>query len=81
MLACAMDPTTQEFIESEILQKKEIKDILKYVSTVLEELIGNNGEVIKVIKPIDFQVSKLTKIAQTTRVFRYDFIENYKQRY
>ena len=63
MLACSMDPTTQEFIESEILQKKEIKDMLKYVSTVLEELIGNNGEVIKVIKPIDFQVSKLNKQA------------------
>lgn len=61
MLACSMDSTTQEFIESEILQKKEIKDMLKYVSTVLEELIGNNGEVIKVIKPIDFQVSKLNK--------------------
>ncbi len=63
MLACSMDPTTQEFIESEVLQKKEIKDMLKYVSTVLEELIGNNGEVIKVIKPINFQVSKLNKQA------------------
>ena len=61
MLACSMDPTTQEFIESEVLQKKEIKDVLKFVSTVLEELIGNNGEVIKVSKPINFQVAKLNK--------------------
>ena len=63
MLACSMDPTTQEFIENEVLQKKEIKDMLKYVSTVLEELIGNNGEVIQVIKPINFQVSRLNKQA------------------
>lgn len=63
MLACSMDPTTQEFVESEVLQKKEIKDILKYVSAVLEELIGNNGEVIKVIKPVNFQASKLNKQA------------------
>lgn len=63
MLACSMDPTNQEFIESEVLQKKEIKDMLKYVSTVLEELIGNNGEVIKVIKPINFQASKINKQA------------------
>ena len=61
MLACSMDPTTQEFIESEVLQKKEIKDVLKFVSTVLEELIGNNGEVIKVSKPTNFQVAKLNK--------------------
>lgn len=63
MLACSMDPTTQEFVESEVLQKKEIKDILKYVSAVLEELIGNNGEVIKVIKTVNFQASKLNKQA------------------
>lgn len=61
MLSCSMDPTTQEFFEDEILQKKEIKDMLKFVSNVLEELIGNNGEIIKVVKPINFQVSKLNK--------------------
>ncbi len=61
MLACSMDPTTQEFIESEILQKSEIKDILKFVSGVLEEVIGNNGDIIKVVKPINFQASRLNK--------------------
>lgn len=63
MLSCSMDPTTQEFIKSDILQKQEIKDMLKYISTVLEELIGNNGEVIKVTKPMNFQASKLNKQA------------------
>lgn len=63
MLACSMDPTTQEFVESGVLQKKEIKDVLKYISTVLEELIENNGEVVKVVQPIKFQVSKLNKQA------------------
>lgn len=63
MLSCSMDPTTQEFIKSDILQKQEIKDMLKYISTALEELIGNNGEVIKVTKPMNFQASKLNKQA------------------
>ncbi|HBF86718.1 MAG TPA: hypothetical protein DDW54_03465 [Clostridiales bacterium] len=61
MLACSMDPTTQKFVESEVLQKKEIKDILMYVSSVIEDLIGNNGEVINVSKPMSFQVSRLNK--------------------
>lgn len=63
MLACSMDPTTQDFINSEILHKKEIKDVLLYVSSVLETLIANNGEVIHISKPINFQVSKLNKHA------------------
>ena len=61
MLACSMDPTTQEFVESEVLQKKEIKDILMYVSSVLEDLIGNNGEVVNISKPMSFQASRLNK--------------------
>ena len=63
MLACSMDPTTQEFIESEVLRKREIKDVLIYVSSVLEELIGNKGEVVNVSKLISFQASKLNKHA------------------
>ena len=63
MLACSMDPTTQEFVEDSILQKREVQDVLQYISSVLEELIGNNGEVINVSKPISFQVSKLNKNA------------------
>lgn len=63
MLACSMDPTTQEFIESEVFQKREVKDVLVYVSAVLEELIKNKGEIINVSKPISFQVSRLNKRA------------------
>lgn len=63
MLACSMDPTTQEFIESEVLQKRKVKDVLMYVSSVLEELIENKGEVVNISKPISFQVSRLNKYA------------------
>lgn len=61
MLSCSMDPTTQEFIESEVLQKKEVKDMLLYVSAVLKDLIDNNGEVVNVVKPISFQIERLNK--------------------
>ena len=61
MLACSMDPTTQDFIESKVLQKKEVKEILQYVASVLEDLIGNNGEVVNVTKPSAFKLSKLNK--------------------
>lgn len=61
MLAGSMDPTTQESFESEVLQKKEIKDMLLFVSSVLDDLIRNNGEVIQLSKPMSFQVDKLNK--------------------
>lgn len=62
-LAYSMDPTTQEFVENEILQKEEIKDVLAFVSTVLEEVIENDGKVSKACKPIRFQASKVNKQA------------------
>lgn len=31
MLACSMDPTTQEFVESEVLKKREIEEVLTYI--------------------------------------------------
>lgn len=63
MLSCSMDPTTQEFVTNEILQKKEIIDTLQYISSLLEEVIANNGEIIQVKKPMGFQISKLDKQA------------------
>ena len=65
MLAASMDPLTQEFIDDEILQRKEIKNLLTYVSGVIEELIWNNGDVVNVSKPMDFQASKLDKFVIT----------------
>ena len=61
MLACSMDPTTQEFIESELLSKKEIKEVFEFVSSILDDLINNDGEVVNVTKPISFQPSRLNK--------------------
>lgn len=46
MLSQAIAPTTGECIEENILQNKQIKDTFKFISSVLEELIRNNGEVV-----------------------------------
>ena len=61
MLMHSIDPTTQEAITDSILTKKEIQDTFLYVSSILDELIKNNGEVIQVNKPIEFQVEKINK--------------------
>lgn len=63
MLSCSFDPTTQEYVDNPLLQKEEVKNMLKYVSSILDELISNNGEVVNVEKPLDFQVSRIDKQA------------------
>lgn len=63
MLSCSFDPTTQEYVDDPLLQKEEVKNTLKYVSSILDELIANDGEVINVEKPLDFQVSRIDKQA------------------
>lgn len=61
MLVHFIDPTTREAITDSIITKKEIQDTFLYVSTILDEVIKNNGEVIQIIKPIEFQVEKINK--------------------
>lgn len=63
MLSCSFDPTTQEYVDDPLLQKEDVKNMLKYASSVLDELIANDGEVINVDKPLNFQVSKINKQA------------------
>ena len=47
MLLCDMDPTTQEFINDSVIQKKEIKEVFEYLSGILKELIQNKtGDVV-----------------------------------
>ena len=61
MLVHFIDPTTHEAITDSILTKKEIQDTFLYVSTILDEVIKNNGEVIQITKPIEFQVERINK--------------------
>ena len=62
MLLCDMDPTTQEFINDSVIQKKEIKEVFEYLSGILKELIQNNGEIIQVSEPIEFNLENINKI-------------------
>ena len=39
-------------VEESILYKQQIKDTFIFISSVLEELIANNGEVVRLEKPI-----------------------------
>ncbi|MDE6434649.1 MAG: hypothetical protein K2L07_10540 [Lachnospiraceae bacterium] len=57
----SIDPTTQETIEDSILQKHEIKDMLRYIVSLLNDLIENNGEVINVTAPIEFHTEMINK--------------------
>ena len=41
MLATGMDPTTQEFVDNELLNKQEIKNLFKFVGSCLQ---GNWAE-------------------------------------
>ncbi|MCM1296441.1 MAG: hypothetical protein NC311_12960 [Muribaculaceae bacterium] len=60
-LAHSIDPITKQAIDDSTLQKQEIKDTLQYIVSLLDELIMNNGEVINVITPIEFQIEKIDK--------------------
>ncbi len=60
-LAHSIDPTTKEAIEDSLLQKQEIKEMLLYTVTLLNDLIANNGEVINVTAPIEFQIERINK--------------------
>ena len=60
-MAQSIDPTTQKAIEDPVLQKQDIKEMLQYIASLLDELIINNGEVINVTTPIEFQIEKINK--------------------
>ena len=61
MLSREIDPTTGEIIEDSILRKQQIKDTFAFISSVLEELLSNSGEVIHLEKPMEFQPSVINK--------------------
>lgn len=60
-MAHSIDPTTQEAIDDAVLQKHEIKEMFQYIVSLLDELIINDGEVINVTTPIEFQIEKINK--------------------
>lgn len=60
-MADSIDPTTQESVEDSLLEKQEVKEMLRYAVSLLNELIANNGEVINVTAPIEFQVERIDK--------------------
>ena len=61
MLSHDIDPTTGEAIEDSILKNKQIKDTFAFISSVLDELISNGGEVIYWEKPVAFQPALINK--------------------
>ena len=61
MLSHDIDPTTGEVVEESILQKRQIKDTFAFISSLLEELISNGGEVIYWEKPVAFQPDLINK--------------------
>lgn len=61
LLSQAIDPTTGEAIEESILQKQQIKEVFSFISSVLEELIANNGEVVHLETPMVFQPELINK--------------------
>lgn len=60
-MAQSIDPTTQETIDDPVLKKHEIKEMFQYIASLLDELIMNNGEVINVTTPIEFQIERINK--------------------
>ena len=61
LLSQAIDPTTGEAIEENVLQKQQIKEVFSFISSVLEELIANNGEVVCLETPMAFQPESINK--------------------
>lgn len=61
MLAHSINPITREEANDQILQNQEIKDMFIFVSTLLDELIKNNGEVVRITKPAEFNPAELKK--------------------
>ena len=56
MMACSMDPTTQEFVEDTILQKKEVKEMLDFISSILDEMLNSEEDYNdKYHKKVDFK--------------------------
>lgn len=61
LMSHSIDPITQEAIEDSVLQKNEVKEMLLYISTLLDELIANEGEVINIASPIEFSIERINK--------------------
>lgn len=61
MLANEIDPTTQTVCHDEILKNERIKNCFKYISEILDEVIKNNGEVINISKPVEFNQNYISK--------------------
>lgn len=65
MLSHSLDPLTGEEISDPILSKQEIKNMFTYVALILQEVIDNGGEVVKLDEPAEFKIEKLNKSAIT----------------
>ena len=61
MLANQINPVTQDSCNDQILKYEQIKNCFLYVSNILNELIQNNGEIINVTSPIDFNQNIINK--------------------
>lgn len=61
MLTQMIDPTNLEPIEESVLSKKDIRDTFIFISKLLEELISNNGEVVQVVEPAEFEPNVINK--------------------
>lgn len=65
MLARQINPMSQIECEDEILKNKDIRECFIFVSNLLDELIANDGNVVKVVEKIPFNIDNVepTQIA------------------
>lgn len=61
MLANQINPVTQDACDDQILKYEQIKNCFLYVSNILSEIIQNDGEVINVSSPVDFNQNIINK--------------------